>query len=152
MPVGKTYWVEENMFGSLLENMDEDKDGVFDFVRFSVKCSFIHAVHPLGFIRDLWVEIDGVRYSPDDTIFVLRKNWIPARYVPTISDIWWNIAEIAHIYVRFPGGISSGEHKVNFHMEISTLFNTRTVDYDNIANRIVMEKQLVLNTPKEGVI
>lgn len=138
------------MFGTVLENVDENRDGVFDHARFSVRCSFIHAVHPLGFIRKLGVTVDGKAYGPDEIIFVLRKNWVSARYIPTISDIWWNIGEVAHIYLVTPGGVAPGEHQVAFTMEISTLFHTRTVDHEDLAHRIVMNKTLRLTTPADG--
>ena len=65
--------------------------------------------------------------------FVVRGNWIPARYMPTISDIWWNQSESAYIYLKKPGGFSKGTHKVELFMSLQSLFNTKTLDTKNIS-------------------
>lgn len=151
MPVGKTYWVEKGMLSTVLENVDQDGDGRADHVRFWVKSSFIHAVHPLGFIRKIRVELDGRQAALDDIFFVLRGNWIPARYVPTICDIWWNLGEKAYLYVSCPGGMPAGEHELRLDMEFSTLFNTRTVDHEDLTHHMPMTLRGKLLTPAESL-
>lgn len=149
MPVGKTYWVEENMLGTTLENLDRDGDGKADHVRFGVKSSFIHADHPLGWIRDIRVEIDRQPVAPEDIFFVLRRNWIPLSCLPTISDIWWHMAENAYVTVRRLGGITPGTHRVSVTMEFSSLFNTRTVDYDDLSRRMPMTLSGTMTTDEQ---
>lgn len=146
MPVGRTYWVEKNMFGTLLENVRSLKNGEIEYMRFSIRCSFIHSVHPLGFIRALSVSLDGKQLDADDLYFVLRKNWIPVRCISTISDIWWNIGETAHIYIRKPGGAGVGRHDLSCTMTISTLFDTRTVDHTGIGHTISMTHHAAMTT------
>lgn len=139
MPVGKTYWIEKGMFSKKLQNQDCDKDGIADHISFWVKSSFVHAVHPLGFIRKIKVKINDKDIALNDIFVVIRKNWIPASCVPTISDIWWNMGEKAYIYIRCPGGLKEGTYHVKLSMEFSTLFNTRTVDYNDLTHHMTME-------------
>lgn len=151
MPVGKIYWLERGMLGAELENVDQNGDGTIDFVRFTIKSSFIHAVHPIGFIRKLEVTVDGKEIPTDDLFFVIRKNWIPVRYVPTISDIWWNTGEYAHIYMKRSGGLPVGEHEVSCRMEFSSLFNTRTVDYDDFSRHMPMTLSKTMTVGEKAI-
>lgn len=147
MPIGKTYWIEKNMLGETLENIDFDMDGRMDHVRFGIKSSFIHADHPLGWIRNIEASINGEAADPGDIFFVVRENWVPLSSIRTISDIWWKMAEMAYITIRRDCGIEPGSHDIVCTMEFSSLFNTRTVDYHDFSNRMKMTLRKTMTTP-----
>lgn len=134
MPAGSIYWIEKGLMRTELINtkhmhLDEEND----YGCFEIKSYFIHSVHPLGFFRKLEVSVDDEKVDVDNIFFVVRGNWIPARYMPTISDIWWNQSESAYIYLKKPGGFSKGTHKVELFMSLQSLFNTKTLDTKNIS-------------------
>lgn len=60
-------------------HLDEEND----YGCFEIKSYFIHSVHPLGFFRKLEVSVDDEKVDVDNIFFVVRGNWIPARYMPT---------------------------------------------------------------------
>ncbi len=134
MPAGSIYWIEKDMMGDTLINtrcshLEEE----MDYAYFEIRSYFIHSVHPLGFFRKVEVSIDDRKISTDDIFFVVRGNWIPVRYMHTISDIWWNQSESAYIYIRKPGGFVPGVHKVDLYMNLQSLFNTKTLDTKGIS-------------------
>ena len=135
------------MLSECLENMDFDRDGVFDHIRFGMKSSFIHADHPLGWIRNIEVSVDGEEVPEEEIYFVVRDNWVPLSCIRTISDIWWKMAETAYVTIKRPGGIPKGSHKITCAMEFSTLFNTRTVDYHDFSRKLRMTLHKTMQTP-----
>lgn len=146
MPAGKSYWVKDGMISRELKNVDIDRDGKVDHFCFSVWNQFLHAKHPLGWIRKLTVRIDGEEISPCRIFFVLRDQWIGIEKMPTISDIWWMLREEAEIYIKQDDGIISGTHNVECTMEISLLTDTRTVDRQDIWSRLVLNLQSEMHT------
>ena len=141
MPAGNTYWIQEGMISKELRNMDIDGDGKVDHYCFSVWNQFLHAKHPLGWIRNVSVCIDGEEIPTHRIFFVLRDQWIGIEQMPTISDIWWMLREEAEIYIRQDDGIVSGKHDVECTMEISTLTNTRIVDKNDLYPRLILKLQ-----------
>ena len=146
MPAGKDYWIKEGMISKELKNVDIDGDGKVDHFCFSVWNQFLHAKHPLGWIRRLVVKIDGKDIAPHRIFFVLRDQWIGAKQMPTITDIWWMLREEAEIYIKQDDGIIPGTHNVECTMEISLLTNTRTVDRQDIWPRLTLNLQSEMQT------
>ena len=103
MPAGSAYCIEEGMITGALRNVDLDGDGVTDHLCFRLRNQFLHPDHPLGWIRRLTVAVDGVAACPSDLHFVLRGQWIAVEHMPTISDIWWHMREVAEVYMRSKG-------------------------------------------------
>ena len=56
------------MISNKLQNVDIDGDGKIDHFYFSIWNQFLHAKHPLGWIRKLKVLIDGEDINPTLTI------------------------------------------------------------------------------------
>lgn len=151
MPAGSIYWIEKDMMGEELINTKcTHLDREEEFSYFEVKSYFIHSVHPLGFFRKMEVTVDGESIDTDDLFFVVRGNWIPARYMPTISDIWWNQSESAYIYIRRPGGFNPGKHTVNLFMHLQSLFNTKTLDTKDISVPMPMNLTKEMITDEGG--
>ena len=146
MPAGKNYWIEEGMISKELKSVDIDKKGKVDYFYFSVWNQFLHAKHPLGWIRKLTVRIDGEEISPNRIFFVLRDQWIGIEQMPTISDIWWMLREEAKIYIKQDDEIISGTHNVECNMEISLNTNTRTIDKNDIYPRLVLDLKSKMHT------
>lgn len=151
MPAGSIYWIEKGMMGDKLINTAcTHLNQREEFAYFEIYSYFIHSVHPLGFFRELGVAIDGKKMDVDDLFFVVRDNWIPARYMPTISDIWWYQSEAARIYIRHPGGFPEGTHQVELSMTLQSLFNTKTLDTKNIS--VPMKMNLIKEMVTEEVM
>jgi hypothetical protein len=141
MPAGKNFWIEEGMISKELKNVDINKDGKVDYFCFSVWNQFLHANHPLGWIRRLTVRIDGEEISPHRIFFVLRDQWIGIEQISMISDIWWMLREEAKIYVKQDDEKICGTHNVECIIEISLHTNTRTIDRYDIYPRLVLNLQ-----------
>ncbi|RYG86885.1 MAG: hypothetical protein EON59_08910 [Alphaproteobacteria bacterium] len=118
------------MLGSTLHNEDLDGDGVVDHVRFSIRNQFLHPNHPLGWIRKLTVSLDGEAIAPADMFFVVRGQWISVAHLPTITDIWWQMREMAELYIKRQA-IEAGSHKVAVGFDVSMYGHTPSVDRDN---------------------
>lgn len=151
MPAGSIYWIEKEMLGDRLNNTACTHLGkTEDYGCFEVRSYFIHSVHPLGFFREMGVTVDGETMDVDDLFFVVRGNWVPARYMPTISDIWWNQSESAWIYIRRSGGFAPGRHEVELHMKLQSLFNTKTLDTKQISVPMPMNLKKEMLTEEGG--
>jgi hypothetical protein len=129
MPAGKASCISEGMLGGL-ENVDVDKDGTTDHYRFSIRNQFLHPNHPLGWIRQFGVAVDGQAVPSNSIQFVVRNQWIAAEKLPTIADIWWSMREIAEIYVPSIG-LEPGSHRVEVSFDISLFAQTSSLDREN---------------------
>ena len=139
MPAGSKYWISEGMLGTEIYNVDNDHDGCIDHVRFSLKNKFLHPNHPLGWIRKITVVIDGQEMDPENTCFVLRDQFIPLKYVPTIRDIWWGGTETAWIHAKSCGLRAGEEHRVQCTMEVSLMVHNKNIDRKDEYGRLICE-------------
>jgi hypothetical protein len=130
MPAGTMNCIPEGMLGQVMENVDVDGDTTIDHYRFSIRNQFLHPDHPLGWIRKLTVAVDGQTIAPSDMYFVVRGQWIGVGQLPTIADIWWQMREIADVYVRSPG-IAAGRHQVEVGFDVSLYAHTPSIDTNN---------------------
>jgi len=138
MPAGQRYWVEEGILGNQITNVDTNNDGKMDHYCFAIINKFLHAKHPLGWIRNVTLKIDGQTIRNDKAYFVLRGQWISLKHMPTVTDIWWNLVEKAEIYVEKEDGLEQGRHAVECNLELSLHENTRTVDVKDAWQRLDM--------------
>ena len=132
MPAGSSYWVPEGMLDAKLFNADIDRDGKIDHICFSISNKFLHPNHPIGWVRNLTVLIDDAEIDPEQIFFVIRKQWIPLKYVPTIRDIWWHMLEKAEIYIKSDGYPVGSEHDLACKIDISLLVHTENLDRNNL--------------------
>lgn len=127
MPAGSAYCIPQGMLGSTIENVDLDNDGVVDHFKFEIRNQFLHPSHPLGWIRNLSISLEGIELSPELIGFVLRGQWIAVEKLPTISDIWWHMREIAEIYVP-SAGLEARKHRIDVAFEVSLFVHTPSID------------------------
>lgn len=132
MPAGSSYWVEEGMLNKKIYNAAANGDGKVDYVCFPVTNKFLHPNHPIGWVRKMEVYIDGQHIDTDDICFVLRDQWIPLKYMPTIRDIWWHMLEEGWIYIKSDALPSGSTHSVNCNIDISLLVHTENLDRTGI--------------------
>lgn len=127
MPAGTAYCIPLGMLGSTIANVDLDNDGAFDHFKFEIRNQFLHPEHPLGWIRGLSVSVNGNQVPTESIGFVLRGQWIAVDKLPTISDIWWHMREIAEIYVRSPG-LDARRHRIDVDFDVSLFVHTPSID------------------------
>lgn len=139
MPAGSKFWIEEGMLSDTIRNVDVNGDDKVDFVCFTVRNQFLHPNHPLGWIRKLTVTIDGKEVPEDEVYFVVRGQWVNARHVPTITDIYWYMREEAAIYVQSTG-VKAGKHRVTCSLSIClfthALIDTKILDPEGMFPRL----------------
>jgi len=128
MPAGASLCIPEGMLGTVLHNVDVDRDGRVDHVRFTIRNQFLHPDHPLGWIRRLTVAVDGTPADPSDVFVVLRGQWIGAAQIPTIREIWWEMRELAEVHIRHDGGLPAGRHRVEVGFDVSLYAHTPGID------------------------
>lgn len=145
MPAGSTYWIREGMLDGKLENVDLDHDGVVDHVCFSIRNQFMHPNHPLGWIRDFRVCIDGAEMPREEVCFVVRDQWVGTAEMRTITDIWWHMREKATIYVG-SGELAPGKHRVECSISISLHVNTPTIDREDLWPWLTLDLSADLET------
>jgi hypothetical protein len=131
MPAGTKYTVPKGMLSDQIENVDLDRDGRTDHYLFRVKNHFLHAVHPVGWIKKLVIEIDGKTIDADKAYFVLRGQWFQLTKMYTISEVFWNLCETAAVYVACDGGMKPGRHSVKCTFIMSMLEDTHILDTEN---------------------
>lgn len=132
MPAGTSYWIQEGMLAREIYNADVDGDGRIDHVFFKLKDKFLHPNHPIGWVKKIGVCIDGEMIDPERICFVLRGQWIPLKYMPTIRDIWWHMLEDACIYIRSNGLEDGRVVHVRCDIDISLLVHTQNLDSNGI--------------------
>lgn len=148
MPAGTRFMIEEGMLGTTLRNETIQEETPTDYYSFEIRNQFLHAVHPLGFIRKLKLEVDGAPVCQRDVYFVLRGQWIRADHLPDIADIYWYIGERAQIFVRKDGGIGPGAHVIRCTISASRLDQTMILDTRSIWP--LREQTIVQEMRKEG--
>lgn len=131
MPAGSSYTVKEGMLSDRICNVDLNEDGIFDAYYFGVKNHFLHAVHPVGWIKKIVIEIDGEEVDPGKAYLVLRGQWFHLPKLCTISEVFWNLCEEASIYIEHNSGMKTGKHIVKCSFIMSMLEDTRILDVHN---------------------
>lgn len=128
MPAGTSYWIKEGMLAREIYNADVDGDGQIDHICFKLKDKFLHPNHPIGWVRKIAVAIDGKPVPLECICFVLRGQWVPIKYMPTIRDIWWHMLEDAYIYIQSNGLENGHIAHVQCDIDISLLVHTQNLD------------------------
>lgn len=132
MPAGSTYWVEEGMLDAKLYNVDTNSNGCIDYICFSVTDKFLHPNHPIGWIKRIAIQLDGAVVPQENIYFVIRDQWIPVVYVPTIRDIWWHMLEKAQIYIKSSGLLPGSTHDIKVEIDISLMVHTENLDRNDL--------------------
>lgn len=127
MPAGTSYLFKENMLGTRLNRVGETNSYTF-----TVKNHFLHAVHPVGWIKTLDVEVDGARCADRDVWFVVRGQWFSAEKLYTISEVFWNLCEQAEVCFSTGAPLAPGKHHIKCTFSTSLLEDTQVLDDKNV--------------------
>lgn len=131
MPAGTCFLYREGMFGDVI-GVEKDRYAEDDNIYYiEMKNHILHAAHPLAWLRELNVNVDGEAISSCNMYFVLRDQWICVQQMPTIKEIFWTINETARLYFRTACRIEPGVHEVRIKFVASSLEGTRHLDLDN---------------------
>ena len=128
MPAGTAYLVKENLFSKTMKKeMFHGKEAY----RFSIKNNFLHAVHPLGWFREIELTIDGKGISEENMYFVLRKQCFRVSEIHQISEVFWKLCEPMEVYFLTDEPINVGEHSIRITFHTSMLEDTRILDLED---------------------
>ena len=133
MPAGSSFLISEGMLGDRLYRSTDDWHGTIkDYYWFEIRNQGLHAVHPLGWIRRLTIDVNGVLIPDCSVYFVLRGQWIPASFLKEIQDIYWYFCEVARICIVDTKAINSGENVIRVSIATSRLDQTSILDEKGI--------------------
>ena len=128
MPAGTSFLISKGMISDTIEKV------VFrekEYIAIELRNQLLHAVHPLGWIHEINLKINGESIPWKDVYFVVRGQWVCTEFIHTIKDIYWYITETAYLYVS---GLElpKGEHLVEFELvasqiEVSTLLDEKEI-------------------------
>ena len=118
MPAGSSFMIPEGM---LLDKINIAKLNGESFYSISIKNKLLHAVHPLGWLCEINLTIDGTLIPKEDVFFEIRGQWISLAQMHTIKDIYWYIMEEARLNFRYKPELAPGAHKVECKLTASTL-------------------------------
>lgn len=137
MPIGSVDWIEEGMLLDELRAVGKDEYEI------EVRNQFFHGAHPVGWIRDLNVEVGETQAV--DVRFVVRGQSLPIDLVRVTPDIWWYPREVATIRFRAPGITEFRPSLVACTFDVSTFFFTPVVDRDGRypTMRLRLEREMV---------
>lgn len=131
MPAGTCYTVKKGMLSEKILNKTVNQGRHPDHYVIGIKNHFLHAVHPVGWIKRLMIELDGEEVDSTKAYLVLRGQWFHLPKIHTIGEVCWNLCEDAEIYVECEGGIRPGKHLVSCTFTMSLLEDTRILDSKN---------------------
>lgn len=123
LPIGSVDWVEDGMLLGPVRELGDDRYEV------DVRNQFFHGAHPLGWIRDLTVTIDG--RAAEDLHLVIRDQAVPLALVRTTTDIWWYPREIAALRFHISGLPRGARARIGCRFAVSTFFFTPAIDRDD---------------------
>lgn len=123
MPAGTSYTFKEGMLSSIIERT-EDKA----YYKIRVKNQFLHAIHPVGWIKKLQLQVDEKQIKEEDIYFVIRGQWFHAPKMNTITEVYWKLSEEAEICFKLEEELSVSEHYVKCTFCASMLEDPRVLD------------------------
>lgn len=127
MPAGSQFCIAEGMLSAhLVRTLVGSAGGVCHY-SFQIRNQFLHPNHPLGWIRRMTVALNNIQLDPGEVHFVLRGQQVALSDVPTISDIWWYMREVAQIHFRAKP-LPPGRHEVQVGFDVSTFSQTPAID------------------------
>lgn len=148
LPIGGHHWVQEGMVSELREFRDES--GQLAGLRFTVTNQFFHAGKPLGWFREVAVEVDGQLASAGATTITLNGQRFPISAVPTLSDVWWGPLQPAEFEVRDASIRSAAEHRVALLLEFPLVTFNPVLDRNRVYPTNPARLEAVLTTTEEA--
>lgn len=125
MPAGTAYLVKEGMIGKTMSRAMYNGD---HYYKFTLKNNFLHAIHPVGWFRQIDIEINGEKYATKDSYFVLRNQFFRIPDMHTISEVYWNLCEPAEIYLKRDKELENGMYDIKVTFTTSLLEDTQILD------------------------
>lgn len=151
MPAGSRFLLTKGMFGEKLTYKDRGFAGDGNYYCLTIRNHILHSAHPLGWIREFKVLIDGKEVPPAQLFFVLRGQWICAEQMPTITELYWTIDEEAEIYIKTQKELQQGIHDMTVCFSVSGLEGTRVLDMEDRWPRKQEEADFKVQVIKEVV-
>lgn len=127
MPAGTGYLFKEGMLSPVIRKTTFPSTGK-EFYAIEVKNHFLHAIHPLAWFKKVEIEVDGKEISGEDARFVLRGQWFHVSDMPTITEVYWGLAEQAEICIPEVEKLTAGKHHVKLTFSMSMLEDTQIMD------------------------
>lgn len=127
MPAGTSYLFKEGMLQPEITKtaaLDKTKE----YYAIGVKNFFLHAVHPLAWFKKLEIEIDEKQMDLEKAYFVLRGQWFHIMDMPTITEVYWNLAEEAQLLLPAEERLEQGKHHVKITFTMSMLEDSQVMD------------------------
>lgn len=129
MPAGTSYTFKEGMLSPEMKRKQlMNGEECFEL---EVKNQFLHAVHPLGWIKQIVLQIDQTLVNEKDIYFVLREQWFAAETLHTITEVYWHLSESARICFK-TAGLANGAHYVKCTFKLSMLEDPQILDMKNL--------------------
>ncbi len=88
------------------------QDGNVVGFEFETKILYYRGV-TLSIIRDLVVEVDGVKYPREDIRFTVNGETFTLDEMTTVISNRWLFGQYAKVTVLVDGGLTTGAHKLN---------------------------------------
>ncbi len=127
MPAGTSYLFKQGMLKPEITRKAA-LDGTKEYYAIGVKNFFLHAVHPLAWFKKLEIEIDGKRTDAEKAYFVLRDQWFHIADMPTVTEVYWNLAEDAQLLIPAEERLEQGTHHVKIIFTMSMLEDSQVMD------------------------
>ena len=128
MPAGTSYTFKEGM---LLPTIKKEVIEQETYYRIEVKNQFLHATHPLGWIRRIELEVGKKAVDPKTMYFVVRGQWFAASRIHTIEEVFWHLSEKAQIYFPAVEEPEAGAYHVKCTFVLSMLEDPQIIDKKN---------------------
>jgi len=128
MPAGTSFIISEGMISSTIKEVETAER---NYICIDIRNHLLHAVHPLGWMREINLKVDGKTIPKQNIYFVLRGQWVNVEFMHTIQDIYWYIAEPAQLFIAGLS-LSKGEHEIEFELvasqlEVSTILDVKEI-------------------------
>lgn len=99
------YMICEEGFQNVVEN------GAVTGFQFGARLPYYRGLG-LSMVEDIGVTIDGEAVPREQILFSVRgRTWTPQQ-METEFEERWEMGEVAKLIVQRPGGLASGEHKI----------------------------------------
>lgn len=130
MPSGTSYTFKEGMLSPMIKKKicKSGEDCIKEYYSIEVKNQFLHATHPLGWIRRIELEVDNQKVDSKKMYFGLRGQWFAATTLHTIQEVFWYITEPAQICFETDSPLLEGLHYVKCTFVLSMLEDPGILD------------------------